>query len=600
MSLNDDIILSEEQGAIVKFSLEGRSFFFTGNAGTGKSTTLLSIINSLTNKLGKDAVAVTASTGIAASLVGGRTLHSWAGIGLGKESQYQLTKKIQANRGYLENWMTVKALIVDEISLITADLFDKLEFIGRTLKNTDEPFGGIQLIISGDFHQLPPVVSGEIIKAEHFAFNARTWRRCIPVHIRLERVWRQSDPEFLQLLEGVRRGGALCPATVATLDKLVNNDREILEPMTKTWLYPISSKVESKNREFLDSIASEKYCHKSIDSGKEKEKLQIACPVMDTLCYKVGAKVMLVKNLNHLSLFNGSIGQVRASANNVPQVQFGSMLINLKPTTWTVNDENGVVCASRRQLPIILSWAMTMHKAQGKTMDKVVVSLSDIFAFGQAYVALSRARRLEDLEILPCFDKKLPEEPAALQRLEQTYKSALLITDGDFRRESGEVNNPSTDIEVETPHERIDLTTAAPLPLEIDLKSIFLNLSTSCVRKSAYKALCTSLADSLSSHHSIFGFASYCWAELEKVFGPRAEDNNITLTESFQKSKLNDKYRRYLALINNRKLVNSWNQALVDHGALCAEEKLAQCHRTAFADLLEALRDKLLGKLTKL
>jgi len=189
------IFLSQEQNHVLNLVVEQKkSVFFTGSAGTGKSVLLLEIIWNLRKKYMRepDRVAVTASTGLAACNVGGVTLHSFAGIGLGKEEVPELVKKIRRNQKAKNRWMRTKVLIVDEISMVDGELFDKLEEIARIIKNNGRPFGGIQLVITGDFFQLPPVPEGG--KPARFCFDAHSWNTVVEHTIGLHHVFRQKDP----------------------------------------------------------------------------------------------------------------------------------------------------------------------------------------------------------------------------------------------------------------------------------------------------------------------------------------------------------------------------------------------------------------------
>ena len=189
------VFLSDEQMSVLKLVAEQKkSVFFTGSAGTGKSVLLREIIKALRAKYTKelDRVAVTASTGLAACNVGGVTLHSFAGIGLGKEAVPELVKKIKRNQKAKNRWLRTKVLIVDEISMVDGELFDKLEAIARAIRNNGRPFGGLQLIITGDFFQLPPVP--DFGKVSKFSFDASTWNTSIEHTIGLTQVFRQKDP----------------------------------------------------------------------------------------------------------------------------------------------------------------------------------------------------------------------------------------------------------------------------------------------------------------------------------------------------------------------------------------------------------------------
>lgn len=202
-----DTFLSDEQRAVVKAVMEeGKSVFFTGSAGTGKSVLMRAIIAQLRHKYRQepDRVAITASTGLASCILEGQTLHSWSGIGLGKEPAPELVKKIKRNMKSRQKWLRTKVLIIDEISMVDGVLFDKLEQVARTIRNNGRPFGGIQLIFTGDFFQLPPVPDRNT--EAKFVFDAVTWNTCIQHTILLTHVFRQKDEQFAKMLNEMRLG----------------------------------------------------------------------------------------------------------------------------------------------------------------------------------------------------------------------------------------------------------------------------------------------------------------------------------------------------------------------------------------------------------
>lgn len=229
------VFLSDEQRHVLQLvSTKSKSVFFTGSAGTGKSVLLREIINTLRKKHVRepDRIAVTASTGLAACNIGGVTLHSFAGIGLGKEPVPELVKKIKRNQKAKHRWMRTKVLIIDEISMVDGDLFDKLEQLAREIRNNGRPFGGIQLVITGDFFQLPPVPdNGRVAK---FAFDAQTWNTSIEHTIGLHHVFRQKDPEFAAMLNEMREG-KLTPASIAKF-KTLNKELSFEDEMEATEL----------------------------------------------------------------------------------------------------------------------------------------------------------------------------------------------------------------------------------------------------------------------------------------------------------------------------------------------------------------------------
>jgi len=212
--------LSDEQKSVVKAVIDdGKSVFFTGSAGTGKSVLMRAIIAKLKHKYRRepDRVAITASTGLAACVIEGGTLHSWAGIGLGKEPAPELVKKIRRNAKIKAKWLRTKVLIIDEVSMVDGELFDKLEHVARSIRNNGRPFGGIQLVVTGDFFQLPPVPDRNSVAK--FAFEAATWNTCIAHTILLTHVFRQKDPEFAGMLNEMRLG-KLSPTTIRAFQSL--------------------------------------------------------------------------------------------------------------------------------------------------------------------------------------------------------------------------------------------------------------------------------------------------------------------------------------------------------------------------------------------
>jgi ATP-dependent DNA helicase PIF1 len=214
------VFLSEEQKGILTAVVdEGKSIFFTGSAGTGKSVLMKSIINKLRNKYAKeqDRVAVTASTGLAAVNIDGVTLHSFAGIGLGKEPATELLKKIRRSPKARQRWIRTRVLIIDEVSMVDGELFDKLEHVARIIRNNGSPFGGIQLVVTGDFFQLPPVAGNN--NTAKFSFDAATWNTCIEHTILLTHVFRQKDATFAGMLNEMRLG-RLTPASTKAFQSL--------------------------------------------------------------------------------------------------------------------------------------------------------------------------------------------------------------------------------------------------------------------------------------------------------------------------------------------------------------------------------------------
>jgi ATP-dependent DNA helicase PIF1 len=413
--------LSDEQkDTLDKVVNQRKSIFFTGCAGVGKSLLINSIVEGLRAKLGNNGqVAITASTGRAAFNIGGSTLHSFAGIGLGGESAEKLAQKVAFNNSSRHRWTKVKALIIDEISMIDGRLFDKLEYIARTVRKNDSPFGGIQLILTGDFLQLPPVSpssTGENRDALR-AFQADSWSRCVQEYICLRTVFRQNDREFIVALAKIRLG-CIDEDTTKLLTTLTRelSPQDEGEPVN---LYATKARADMYNNGRLEKLSGETYTYTADDIVQNKASSNILkqCPAPDIVELKKDAQVMLIRNLNS-DLVNGTVGIItgftepvdrtydqRIYKESLPIVRFtlanGRVYTKiLDRSTWEVRHADGSLLASRCQMPLILAWAVTIHKSQGQTIQRLRVYLGEVFESGQVYVALSRAVNADNLQIV--------------------------------------------------------------------------------------------------------------------------------------------------------------------------------------------------------
>ncbi|KAG2183553.1 hypothetical protein INT43_006559, partial [Umbelopsis isabellina] len=457
-----DYTLSAEQTAVLKMVVfDRKSLFFTGSAGTGKSVLLREIIAHLRRRLG-DSVAVTASTGIAACNINGMTLHSFAGIGLGHDSVKKLVEKIQANKTALNRWRDTTVLIIDEISMIDGVLFDKIEMIAKAVKGTSRPFGGIQLILTGDFFQLPPVGKDKVAQ---YCFEGKSWNQAVDNNVVLTHVFRQKDEEFVGMLNEMR----LNQMSTATIEKFRSLSRT---PMYKdksiepTRLYSLRSQVDASNINRLHGLTGPLHRYTATNLG-DQTKLK-GCMAPEELELKLDAQVMLIKNLTS-SLVNGSTGIVIGFTNEgkftsensiksrmldkdrpksglgrkepmpfptevYPIVRFvtGEEVV-IQPEKWeveipgkqceSVTSSRLLPVASRTQIPLMLAWALSIHKSQGQTLDRVFVDLGSVFEKGQAYVALSRATDINALQVLH-FD---PAKVSADHRVVEFYRQLRSI-----------------------------------------------------------------------------------------------------------------------------------------------------------------------------
>ncbi|XP_018334205.1 ATP-dependent DNA helicase PIF1 [Agrilus planipennis] len=418
--------LTDEQKKVLDACLSGRNVFFTGSAGTGKSFLLKKIIAALP----PDVTYPTASTGVAACHIGGTTLHQFAGIGSGEatlENCYDKASKPAAARV----WRRCKHLIIDEISMIDGNFFEKIEAVARYIRKNDKPFGGIQLILCGDFFQLPPVVKKDAnskIPKVRFCFQTPVWKKCIQISYELTQVHRQNDMKFIDILNNIRVGNI----TSEISEKLLATSKQVIEQngILATRLCSHTQDADSINQSKLSNLPGDSKVFEAEDSDKSMSYiLDQQTTVPSTLVLKVGAQVMLMKNINIASgLVNGARGVVAGFREGLPVVKFRNNKDYVaKHERWMVKSIHGGTII-RKQIPLKLAWAFSIHKSQGLTLDCVEMSLSRVFEAGQAYVALSRAQSLETLRVLDMKSSQVYANPDVLN-FYRRFKEQLDITE---------------------------------------------------------------------------------------------------------------------------------------------------------------------------
>lgn len=426
------IKLTEEQTQVLDAISSGKSVFITGSAGTGKTFLLQHIIKRLKKLHQRSRVFVTASTGLAACAIKGRTLHSFAGIGLGMDDRQTLLHKVISNRRAYMRWTRASALVIDEVSMVDAKIFDTLKFIAREVRGGEgrdfenKGWSGIQLVVCGDFFQLPPIVSGE--NGKEFAFEADCWDSSFDVQVELTRVFRQSEANLVKLLQNVRRGKVDCE----DMDLLKKCCTKAEPDSSAVQLYPRNQDVNRVNKKKMEDLKKLTYIYHAHDCGEDPWLSQLNQGIApDELPLCEGARVMLCKNLSTSSkLVNGAIGTVTEFWYDnvvvsdlwkskdrpvVPMVKFDSGLeVVIYPETWDIVEGDKVV-ATRKQLPLILAWALSIHKCQGMTLDSLHANLSRAFGFGMVYVALSRVRTLDGLHLSGFKPSKIKAHPKVLE-----------------------------------------------------------------------------------------------------------------------------------------------------------------------------------------
>jgi len=385
----------------------GHHFYITGNAGTGKSTFLHYFKENTKKK-----TVVLAPTGIAAINIGGSTLHSFFRFPLHLITKADI-KKIR-DKGKL--FAALETLVIDEVSMVRADMMDAVDQSLRLNRNRpSEPFGGVQVVLIGDLFQLPPIVDEDL--AEYYSdfyetpffFSAQVFNEVRLQKIEMQKVFRQSDPDFIGLLNKVRNN----TVQQSDLKKINERFRTSIDIGTNDLAITLTSTnalASAINLQRLSALSTREYIFESIIDGEFDEK---SYPTERKLKLKKGAQVMMVKNDPNKRWVNGTLGVIHHLTHETIEVSFGEMVHTIEPSLWEKMDyeydrESGsiepVVNGAFRQFPIKLAWAMTIHKSQGKTFDNVIIDLGrGAFAHGQAYVALSRCRSYAGLHLKTPF-----------------------------------------------------------------------------------------------------------------------------------------------------------------------------------------------------
>lgn len=394
----------------------GKNIFLTGAAGSGKTFLLNKYIKYL--KDNNVRVAVTASTGIAATHLQGATIHSWSGIGIkDRITQKDLDKLLTTSR-IKRNYKKTKVLIIDEISMLHKHQLDMVDSIARYIVGSDKAFGGIQVVLCGDFFQLPPVSSGSLLEETQFAYEASAWKDGDFQVCYLHEQHRQGNDPLLDVLNDIRNG------TAGEHTKVHLRTRYKKEPhgATKaTRLYSRNINVDTINEHELASIQGQEKTFKMVTDGFGAlvEGLKKSCLAPEQLKLKVGAEVMFIKNdISSGRYVNGTRSIVigfEKSSEAWPIVKtYDNETIIAYPEEWKY-EENGIVRATLIQVPLRLAWAITIHKSQGMTLDAAEIDLGDAFEPGMGYVALSRVRSLHGLKLMNLNEMALKVHPKILQ-----------------------------------------------------------------------------------------------------------------------------------------------------------------------------------------
>lgn len=415
--------LSVEQTEALNMFKSGKNIFITGPGGTGKTRLIHEFVKH-TKEIRKNC-QVCALTGCASILLGGNatTIHSWSGILLAKDEKQRILKKIIKSASY-QSWKTTDILVIDEVSMMSQHIFELLNYIGKKILNPKLPFGGIQIVFSGDFYQLGPIGENNKPETQNFCFESNEWFEVFSRenHIELKTIFRQTDPTYIKILSQVRKG-ELDEENINILKKYVNRqDKPEILPI----LFPVKSRTNYINQIMFDKIQepvyefpmnkktdNETYIHSGKlipyeiykkcmeltfeEKEKEIEKLSKNSNCESVIKLKKGAVVMCTANINlENGICNGSQGIILDFVGNKPRVKFENGFIMTMPLNHWQSEDYPLLSVG--QYPLCLCWALTIHKIQGTTLQKAQIDIGNtIFEDGQSYVALSRLQSLDGL-----------------------------------------------------------------------------------------------------------------------------------------------------------------------------------------------------------
>ncbi|HCH21441.1 MAG TPA: ATP-dependent endonuclease [Bifidobacterium sp.] len=440
----------------------GANVFLTGAPGAGKTY----VLNEFVRQARADgaSVSVTASTGIAATHINGTTIHSWSGVGLANVLSDSLVKTIRTRRK--RKIQAADILVIDEVSMLHAWLFDMVDQVCRILRNDRRPFGGLQVVLSGDFFQLPPVsVSGRNhdlvtpspeflasreryakagLNPEGFVTESLVWRELQPVICYLTEQHRQDDGKLLGVLTDIRSGSV----SDADRDILLTRLGAMPEPGEQAVnLFPVNRQADTLNDLRLHEIAEDPHEYYAESSGQANlvERLTKNMLAPEHLLLKTGAAVMAVRNDADHQYVNGSLGTVRGfvaeNKGGWPIVEFeNGNIVTMRPSSWEMQDGDTVL-ATVKQVPLRCAWAITIHKSQGMTLDRAVMDLRRTFAPGMGYVALSRVENLDGLYLQGVNERMFLVSPDAVH-LDGVLRSRSAHAGDTLRAEGVEAFRP--------------------------------------------------------------------------------------------------------------------------------------------------------------
>lgn len=422
--MTSEMNLSPEQELALQKYKEGKNIFLTGPGGSGKTELIRRMVKISEEQ--KKRLQVCALTGCAAILLQckAKTIHSFAGVGLATGTVDEVIRKVISNKYKTKNWTGIDILIIDEVSMMSSKLFDILDYIGRrTRKRIDKPFGGIQVVLSGDFYQLPPVGTYGQADTSAFCFESENWAKTFDDIILLKTIFRQRDPDYTTILNQVRVG-KLYKSSYEKLQQHINKPFPVsatAQTFKPTILLPRRKDAETINAQELEKLTGESKIYRISQATvvpqsalatssaqvnftaeqKDSEYTFLASNIMadKEIVLKIGTQVMCIANIDMESsdqVVNGSQGVVVGFIGELPLVQFNNG--PRRTVGYHVWASEAIPTIGVKQMPLIYAWAITIHKAQGVSLDMAQIDAgSNIFECGQTYVALSRVKSLDGL-----------------------------------------------------------------------------------------------------------------------------------------------------------------------------------------------------------
>ncbi|MFA6183814.1 MAG: helix-turn-helix domain-containing protein [Parcubacteria group bacterium] len=402
-----------KQEIAFKILCSGENVFLTGSAGTGKTF----VINQYIDYLRERGVepAIVAPTGIAASHIGGKTIHSFFSVGIREYIDDYYLGWMKRQLFLQKRLKNLKVLIIDEISMVSPELFISMDRILRAFQDENKPFGGIQVVLSGDFFQLPPV--SKIFKEIKFVWQTDLWKNSNLKICYLKEKFRQSDDVLINILDEIRAG----EVSEDSMDIFRSRyKKKLADNFTITKLYTHNIDVDRINNEELDKLAGRAVIFKASTKGSKQniEKIFKGSLVNEEVRLRKEATVIFIKNNYEEGYINGTLGKIIGfqKEKNLPIVEILSgRKIVVSPEEWVLEDEKGKVKAVVKQFPLKLAWALTIHKSQGMTLDAAEIDLSKTFEIGQGYVALSRIKSIEGLRLMGLNDIALKVDELVLE-----------------------------------------------------------------------------------------------------------------------------------------------------------------------------------------